>query len=271
MNNKVSVFINGERYEAKEGEPLLNVAKRNGIYIPALCYDESLKPYGACRLCLVEVVKGAKKGITTSCTLYSTEGLGILTDTEEIKNHRKILWELYLAQAPNSEKIRDMAAKDGMFNSRFQAKDTIKDKLNGKCVLCGLCVRVCNEIMGAGVISFINRGFRTIVSTPYLEPSDACAGCKACAEVCPTNAIESKDINGKRVMFSWNETSVQLIKCRICGRYFTPERLDEKVSGILSDYFHEYYDKNICPECKRKLISKRMTLIEKGDVNHHAI
>jgi predicted molibdopterin-dependent oxidoreductase YjgC len=220
---------------------------------------------------LVEVINGAKKGITTSCTLYSVEGLEVITDTEEIKKHRKVLWELYLAQAPNSEKIQEMAEKDGVFNSRFKSKDVKRDKLNGKCVLCGLCVRVCSEVMGVGAISFINRGFRTIVNTPYLEPTDACLGCKACVEVCPTKAIESKDMTDKRLMLSWSETTIDLNKCKVCGKYFTPERLNHKVYEILSDYLDGYKTEDVCPECRKKLVSKRMTLIEKGDVNSHAI
>ncbi len=270
MSDKVNVYINSKRYQAIKGEPLLNVARRNRVDIPALCYEESLKPYGACRLCLVDVKEGAKKGFTTSCTLACSEGLSVVTDTDEIKKHRKVLFELYLSQAPNSEKIKDMAARYGVFATRFELKHQENDKLNSKCVLCGLCVRTCNEIMAAGVINFIGRGHNTKINTPYFESSDVCLGCRACLEVCPTKAITIEDRSNIRIMASWSNTEVELKKCTVCGKYYAPERLDVKVDSLFYYKDKDEKLKDMCPECRKKYVAKKHTLIVEGEAEKYA-
>ena len=115
----VTVTINKKRYQAEEGEPVLKVARGAGIDIPALCYHDALKPYGACRLCAVEVIAGAPKGLATSCTLAAQDGLKIKTESKEISEIRKGLLELYLAEAPGSQYIHELAAKYGLKESRF--------------------------------------------------------------------------------------------------------------------------------------------------------
>ena len=272
MDNKyIHVFINGQKFKAKEGELVIDIARRNGIFIPALCYEESLKPYGACRMCIVEIKnKGVKNKITTSCTLQAFDGLSVETDSNEVLKHRRILLELYLAQAPNSEKIKELAQRYGVKKTRFKEKYKEKDPLNNSCILCGLCVRVCNEIMGAGVIGFIGRGEKTRINTPFFEKSDLCLGCKACAEVCPTGAIKFSDESNIRIANSWSNISVELKKCKMCGKYFAPSKLDEKIDSI-----YYYRDKNnelrdLCPDCRRKVITKRINLITENEVERYA-
>jgi bidirectional [NiFe] hydrogenase diaphorase subunit len=269
MKKLVHIKINDKIYEAEEGETILSVCNRVGVDIPALCYNEALAPYGACRLCMVEVVNGpGKKGMTTSCTLKATEGLEIVTDTEKIKHHRNILFELYLAQAPGSEEIKEMAAKYGVTKTRFAEKVKPLDPLGNKCVLCGQCVRGCDEVMGTAAINYIGRGFNTRVNTPYLEKSDVCMGCGACAEVCPTGAIQFEDIEDKRVMKSWSNTKVPLKKCRICGKYFAPDPLTkfsyEKMDPQLAEELED-----VCPDCRRKIISKKEILAKKGEISKY--
>ncbi len=266
----VTIKINGKKYEAEEGESVLSVANREEIDIPALCHNEALKPYGACRLCMVEVVGGpAKKGMTTSCTLKATDGLAVITDTDEIKKHRKVIFELYLAQAPGSEVIREMAAKYGVTETRFAKRIVPLDPLDNKCILCGQCVRVCNEVMGIGAINYIGRGSNTRVNTPYLEPTSTCIGCGACADVCPTNAIKIEDIDDRRVMKSWSNTAVQLKKCRICGKYYAPDPLADYVYEKMDPQLKEEL-KDVCPDCRRKIVSKQGILARKGEIAENA-
>lgn len=262
MGELVKIKINNNIYEAEESEPVLRVAKREGVDIPSLCYHEILKPYGACRLCLVEVIKGKPKGITTSCTLLSINGLEVMTDTPEVQKHRKIILEFYLAQAPGSQEIRSLAEKYGVIEAKPSKEINPNDPLGGKCILCGLCVRVCDEIMGVNAISYIGRGNYTKINTPYFEKSEVCVGCKACANVCPTSAIQIEDINDKRVIKSWSKTEARLKRCERCGKYFAPNLLIEHTCKIYDELDKEV--KGLCFNCRRKVLSKKVFISKKG-------
>ncbi len=265
----LEVTINGKRYRAEEGETILSVAIREKIEIPHLCYEASLDPYGACRLCMVEAVRRGRSEMTTACTLRAAEGLEIVTDTPQIVKHRKILFELYLAEAPRSEVIKRMAARYGVTKTRFFKRVDPADPLGNRCVLCGLCVRACNEIMGAGAINFINRGPYTVVNTPYFEPSADCLGCGACANVCPTAAIDMEDIGGERVMRSWSGTRVPLAECESCGKHYAPKALAESIIARLETPLREETAK-ICPECRGKRIAREEILAKRGGGIEHA-
>jgi NADH dehydrogenase/NADH:ubiquinone oxidoreductase subunit G len=256
MNRMVTITINKTQYLAEEGEIFLLTAMRLNIDIPHLCYEKALEPYGACRLCMVDVVTGGKTTMTPACTIKVHNDLEILTDTPEIIKHRNLLFELYLAEAPKSEVIKEMAAKFGVSKTRFLKKIVHDDPLLGKCILCGLCVRVCNEIMGTSAINFINRGPYTVINTPFFEQNPDCAGCAACAKVCPTNAIVFEDSDSNRVMQSWSKTAVPLATCSSCKKSFAPERLMQKVLEKLDPAIIEEI-KSLCPECRRQNIARK--------------
>lgn len=264
----VKVTINGKPYLAMEGEILLAVALREKIAIPHLCYEPSLDPYGACRLCMVEVVKRGKREMITSCTLRAADGLEVLTDTPAIVKHRNILFELYLAEAPKSEIIKAMAARYGVTKTRFLKKLDTTDSLGNKCVLCGLCVRACNEIMGAGAIGFVNRGPYTIVNTPYFEPTKDCYGCGTCVKVCPTNAVEMEDDGDMRVMKSWSGTKIPLVLCECCGRYYAPKALAIATQAHITPSLKEEIAV-LCPACRGKLIARDQILAGIGGAGKH--
>jgi len=265
---RVTVTINGKKYPADEGEILLSVAIREKIAIPHLCYEASLDPYGACRLCMVEVIKHGKKEMTTSCTLRATKGLEIVTDTPEIAKHRNILFELYLAEAPKSEIIKKLAARYGVTKTRFLKKIDTTDSLGNKCILCGLCVRVCTEIMRAGAIGLINRGPYTVVNTPYFEPTKDCFGCGACVKVCPTDAIEMEDIEAERIMKSWSATKVPLVQCSCCGKYYAPKALTTSTLARITPSLKEVVS-GLCPECRGKRIAREEILAKTGGAGNH--
>jgi len=259
----VTVTINNRTLHAEEGEVILSVAIREGITIPHLCFEESLAPYGACRLCLVEAGTHGKREMTTACTLRAADGLEVVTDTPAIGKHRGIIFELYLAEAPKSEVIREMAARYGVTRTRFLKKMETDDPLGGKCMLCGLCVRACNEIMGAGAINFVNRGPYTMVNTPFLKPSTDCYGCGACVNVCPTHAIQMEDSGGERIMTSWSGTRVPLAQCTSCGNYFAPKALAARTLTTLEPQLERDIT-GLCPICRGRQIAEREILARSG-------
>ena len=179
----VSFEINDKALEAEAGRTILEVARELGIAIPTLCWHEELSPYGACRLCLVEIVAGGRPGLEAACVYKITDGLKVKTDTERVKRARKIVFELLLARCSDSENLNKLAAEYGVTKTR------IKFAEEGSCLLCGLCVRVCAEISERHGRTFSGRGVTRRVETPYDKLSDRCIGCGACAHVCPMNSL----------------------------------------------------------------------------------
>ena len=174
----VKTVIDGREVEVERDRWALDVAREMGIEIPTLCHHPALEPYGACRLCVVEVTRGKWTWLTTSCDLPIREGLEIRTDTENVMKARRMALELLWAQAPEAEIIQDMARKMGVEKPRFAAREGL-----GKCILCGLCVRVCTEVLGEAAVSFAARGARRIVTTPFADASSDCIGCGACVSM----------------------------------------------------------------------------------------
>ncbi|MFC1994518.1 FAD-dependent oxidoreductase [Chloroflexota bacterium] len=181
------LVIDGREVIAEQGATILEVARKNSISIPTLCYHPALEPYGACRLCTVEVVARGRSRLVTACNYPVAEGIEVNTNSEEVRKARKIILELLLARCPNVELIQNLAKDYGVEKPRFALEDE-------KCILCGLCTRICQERMGVGAISFLGRGIDQKVSTPFDKLSDVCRTCGACAFVCPTGAIKLEDI-----------------------------------------------------------------------------
>ena len=183
----INFMINDRELQVEEGKTILEAALDEGIKIPTLCYHKELTPYGACRLCLIEIISGGKPGLQASCIYKVSEGLVVKTDTERVIKTRKIVLELLLAQCPDSEKIKELAEEYGVAEPRIRRENS------GNCIQCGLCVRVCAEIVGMSAISFANRGIRRKVQTPFDKISDFCIGCGACAYLCPTGTIKIEE------------------------------------------------------------------------------
>jgi bidirectional [NiFe] hydrogenase diaphorase subunit len=179
----VTMTIDGQEVNVAEGTTILEAAREAGVRIPTLCHHKELSPSGACRVCLVEIVKGGRPGLQASCLYTVTDGLEVKTETERVKKTRKIVFELLLARAPNSETIRRLAEEYGVTGTRITLRN------HDDCILCGLCVRACAEISQRRAINFAFRGRRRRVQTAFNGIASECIGCGACVHLCPTGAI----------------------------------------------------------------------------------
>jgi heterodisulfide reductase subunit A len=208
------LIIDGIAVDPQPEKTVLEVATELGIYIPTLCYHKSLTPYGACRICTVETIWKGKSQLQTACTFPAWEG-EIRTNSEPVRKFRKILLELMLAEAPEATEIQELAKEYGIEKSRFRKRE----KENKKCILCGLCVRFCHDVIKAGAIGFKNRGSEREVASPFDVSNEVCRLCGACESVCPTNAIDASKVAGEEPIPIPSE-----FNAGICGRpaIYTP-------------------------------------------------
>jgi bidirectional [NiFe] hydrogenase diaphorase subunit len=247
-----AVTIDGQQIQVPKDTTALEAARSLNIDIPTLCYHPALAPYGQCRLCLVEVKKGNRSRIVTSCNYPIREdGLVIETRSPRVLSNRRMVVELLLARCPKVPLVQELAEELGVSQPRFPTKDENED-----CVLCGLCVRVCEEVIGASAISFVGRGPGRKVMTPYDERSEDCLGCGACAFVCPTGAIAIEDVLNMRRMLDWH-TELERQTCRRCGKPFAPEVALERL-GSKVEFLKDILD--VCPDCRRELFGTQFVV-----------
>ena len=170
--------INGLEVEVEKGTTILEAARFLGFPIPTLCHNDGLSPYGACRLCVVDLGRGENARMVSSCTYPAEDGLEVFTHTPRVVRTRKMLIEMYLATCPLSKVIQDLASQYEVTQCRFDVR-------NDDCILCGLCVRMCEEQMMAEAIGFVNRGEGRGITTPFDIRSEVCRLCGACMYICP--------------------------------------------------------------------------------------
>ena len=191
------------------GYTVLQAAREQGIHIPTLCYLESLPPYAACRLCLVELATPRGGKLVASCAYPCEEGMVVRTDTELVLDTRRTVMELLMSTAGHLPVVQELAAELGVQAPvvRLEAND---------CILCGLCVRACREIVGVGAISLTYRGMQRAVSTPFQISSADCIECATCALVCPTGAIHLADITHPVRTVHTRASPYERRACRLC-------------------------------------------------------
>lgn len=174
----INLKINGASVLVEKGTTLLEAARFLGFPVPTLCNMEGMSPYGACRLCVVEIGQEPRSKLVSSCTYPAEEGLTVRTASARVLNARKMILELLLASCPQSKIIQDLASAHGIRQQRFKQE-------HDDCILCGLCVRMCEEQMMAKAIGFRNRGENRDIGTPFDVKSDVCRLCGGCMYVCP--------------------------------------------------------------------------------------
>jgi len=191
-SDRVRITIDGRTTTAAASATILDAARQMGITIPTLCHYRGLSPYGACRVCLVEIDTPRGPRQVAACSYPVEENLVVRTGTDAVKESRRTVLELLLAEAPQSPELAQLAADLGV------ACTPLEQAAEGKCILCGLCVRTCNDLMARGAISMFGRGGKRRVGTAFQEPSDQCQACGACVFVCPTGAIDLATISARR-------------------------------------------------------------------------
>ena len=198
----VTVNIDGTRIEVIEDTTILKAAEKAGIWIPTMCHCEYFEPYGVCRLCSVEVIRGKRSRIVTACNYPVRGGLTIQTNSPRIKWLRKVIMELMLSRWPNVKVVREMAEKLGIEKPRFLSLE--RDEAPDACILCGMCVNMCSDVVKASVLGFANTGIQREVVLAFNERSDQCIVCGACVAVCPTGHIKMvvEDYKGKKPEFT---------------------------------------------------------------------
>ena len=253
VKHPVEIEIDGRRCAATQGEYVLEVARRNGIFIPALCAHPLLKPYGACRLCLVEIQQGQRKRVVASCAYPVEAGQVVRTTTEQISELRRGIMELVLARCPDSPAVRALAGLLGVNASRFPPLG----RAGEHCVLCGLCVRVCSELVGASAIGFANRGRERHVDSPFSLGSEDCLGCGACVAVCPTNAISVRLGVDTLTLLPFKNTA-KLDRCVRCGK---PAASSPLLAFVKSRLPPGLAVETLCPECKLEQRSRALAAV----------
>lgn len=180
----VTFKIDGKDVTIAAGSTVLQAARKVGIDIPTLCYDDKLEPYGACRLCIVEVEKRGWTSLVVSCLYPVENNIIVRTRSEKVDRIRKLILELLLAHAPDSPTLLKYAKIYGADKNRF-------DKESSFCIHCGLCVRYCNEVKKLNAVGFVDRGtHREICFVPEIA-SRECWKCKECFPLCPTEALQA--------------------------------------------------------------------------------
>ncbi len=250
-----TVTIDGKPCEARAGESVLDVARRNGFWIPTLCHHPALEPYASCRICVVEVERKGWRQVVTSCNYPVRGDLGVHVNSERAVRSRQGVMQLLLARSPESGDLRAMARRMGVESTPFP-KVTEAQR---NCILCGLCVRVCEEKIGASAISLAGRGVERAVAAPFRRPSEDCIGCGACAEVCPVGTIVIR-WHADEVEVSPFKTRVKLRRCAGCGKPVGSERVREAMEARGGPTLVEILAREpFCPSCRRRRLAECLT------------
>ena len=258
----ITLTINGREVQAPKGSTVLEACRCNGIKIPTLCHDPELSSPGGCRLCVVEI--DGMRNLPPSCVTAASQGMVVRTATEQVREARKTVLELLVANHPLdcmtcqkmgdcslAEYAYDYGVKDNVLGGE-KSQHPIDDSNQfivrdmNKCILCGKCVRACEEIQGRSVIDFTYRGFNTEVSPSLLPLGESeCVYCGSCVAVCPVGALTEKSMLGHGR--AWEVKKVKTT-CPFCGTgcNFDLNVKDGKVIGVTGNETSVVNGRHLC-------------------------
>lgn len=182
--SEIILQIDGKEIKATDGMTVLEAGQRANIFIPTLCHFEKLEPYGGCRICTVEVESRGRTKYVAACLYPVEQGLVVRTRSKKVDKIRKMILELLLAHAPDSEPLKELAQTYGARRDRFAKESSF-------CVLCGLCVRYCDEVKKKNAVGFVERGARREISFIPEIAAKECWDCKECFPLCPTSYLQA--------------------------------------------------------------------------------
>ncbi len=226
----IRLTVDDREVLVEAGTTILEAAATSGIRIPTLCYHEKLQPFGACRICVVEVEQ-MKGRLIPSCSTPVTEGMVVRTRTEQILKARRTVLELLLIHHPldcpicdkgGECQLQDLVYEFGITQNRFKDQKSnhpidyvspLVERNTNRCVLCGMCVRVCDEVVGASELSMVNRGIRTKITTDFDRPLD-CEFCGECENICPVGALTNRQFKFKAR--AWEMQTISTV-CSFCS------------------------------------------------------
>jgi len=182
--SEIQFEIDGKKVKATEGVTVLEAAQSAGISIPTLCHHEKLEPFGACRVCIVEVEVNGWTKLVVSCVYPVEENIIVRTRSEKVDRIRKTIIELLMAHAPDSPELKELAKEYGAQKDRFEKDASF-------CIHCGLCVRYCAEVAKKNALGFVDRGIRKEISFIPEIAAKECNDCKECFPLCPTSYLQA--------------------------------------------------------------------------------
>lgn len=244
----VSITLNGQKMEVSADKSILEISRENGIDVPTLCYNEKLKAFSGCRMCVVEIA--GRKNLAASCSTKPLEGMVIQTHSDKVMKSRRDILDLLISNHP-----KDLFTQVKVGNNKFQEYAKEYEVLEGsyegekknyeidsanaayyrdpnKCILCGQCVSVCDQIQISHTIDFLGKGFNTKVGTAFDLPisTDNCRLCGQCVSVCPTGSLIHKQLA------NIEPEKIKKVRttCPFCGTgcNFDLNVVDDKVVGV---------------------------------------
>lgn len=244
------VTIDGKTIDVASGTTILEAATQLGIWIPTLCYHPSIAPPATCRLCMVELDRGEWKQLVTACNYPVRRDIAVSVSGQSAVRARRGVMQLLLARAPESEELKALAKRMGVLGTPYP--NVTESQRN--CILCGLCISVCEEVIGQSAIGFAGRGVDRAVATPFRLASDDCIACGACAAVCPVGTIRIRihEDTGEAEISPF-KSRAKLLVCEECGRRLVTQPVAAEVLRRVKMDWKEFRARaRLCPECRRK-------------------
>ena len=254
-----TVTIDGIEIEVEAEQTVLDAARKAGIWIPTLCYHPAMSHPATCRLCMVELDRGDWKQLVTACNYPVRQDIVVSVSSERAVRARRGVMELLLARAPESEQLWELARRMGVNGTPYP--NVTESQRN--CILCGLCVSVCEEIIGHSAIGFAGRGVDRVVATPFRLASEDCIACGACAAVCPVGTIQIRIHQSTgEVEISPFKSRAKLLACEECGARMVSEPVAREMLGKVKIDWEALRERaRLCPDCRRRRTADALALV----------